>query len=113
MTNELYKKLVDYIDDEKYTIGELVSMSDIISWFFNVIWHDINEVPKFIEGDNTANQIIVFGETETGKGCSICSMVGEGIIYAPISGMTYKWGNCPFKKWAYVKDILTAEIYKS
>ncbi len=81
-------------------------------WYVNNLWHDIDEVPEYTEGDDTANQIIVFGKTRTGKGCSIASMIAEGILYAPVSGMTYKWGDCPFVKWAYAKDILTDEMMR-
>ncbi len=110
MTEELYKKVEEYIDCGNNTLSEQEAMYDAIMWFKGALWHDVNEVPKYTEGDNTANQIIVFGETRTGKGCSIGSMVAEGTLYAPATGVTYKWGDCPFIKWAYVKDILTDEM---
>lgn len=110
MTEELYKKVEEYIDNDNYTCREQEAVYDAILWFHGAIWHDIDEVPKYTEGDNTANQIIVFGETRTGRGCAVASMVEEGILFAPVSGMEYKWGDCPFKKWAYVKDILTEKM---
>ncbi len=112
MTKELYKKVQEYINDDNLTLSEQEAIQDAISWFRGTIWHDANEVPKYTEGDITANQIIVFGESRTGRGCAVASMVEEGTLFAPVSGMTYKWGDCPFKKWAYVKDILADEMSK-
>lgn len=78
-------------------------------WQKNHIWHDTNETPVYIEGDKYANSILVFGKTSLGLGSSVGNMVDENTIYTPINEKEYKWGECPFTKWAYVRDLTPKE----
>lgn len=78
------------------------------NWYRNNMWHDRREIPKCKEDD----QIIVYRQTSAGVDCSICGMIAEGVIYSPLTKKEYKWGECPFTKWAYIKDLLPTEGYK-
>ena len=78
------------------------------NWYRNNVWHDRREIPKCKEGD----QIIVFGQTSVGVGCSVCNVIGDRVIYSPLTQKVYKWGECPFTKWAYIEDLLPTEGYK-
>lgn len=77
------------------------------NWYRNNIWHDKREVPECKEDD----QIIVYGQTSAGIGCSVCGIIEDGVIYSPLTGKEYKWGECPFTKWAYINDLLPTEGY--
>ena len=74
------------------------------------LWHDVQEVPEYKE--DSTNLILVCGQTSLGLGCSVCNMIAEGVIYAPLMYKEYKWGECPFTKWAYVDELLPTDIKK-
>lgn len=78
------------------------------NWYRNNIWHDKREVPECKEDD----QIIVYGQTSAGIGCSVCGIIEDGVIYSPLTDKEYKWNQCPFTKWAYINDLLPTEGYK-
>jgi hypothetical protein len=70
------------------------------------VWHKISEVPNFVSDNTYTNSILVCGETSLGIGASVCHMIDQDTIYAPIASKEYKWGECPFTMWAYVRDLL-------
>jgi hypothetical protein len=70
------------------------------------VWHKISEVPNFVSDNTYTNSILVCGETSLGIGASVCYMIDQDTIYAPIASKEYKWGECPFTMWAYVRDLL-------
>lgn len=78
------------------------------NWYRNNVWHDRQEIPNRKEDDH----IIVCGQTSAGVGCSVCCMIADGVIYSPLTHKEYKWGECPFTKWAYINDLLPTEGYK-
>ena len=76
------------------------------------VWHDISERPRYIKGETTKNTIAVTGDTSVGPGMSVGTMVDEDEIYAPVSEKVYKWGECPFARWAYITDLMPEELIK-
>lgn len=70
------------------------------------IWHDVSERPVYSKDSKNCNQIVVYGGDEWEYSLSVCSMIGENTIFAPISGREYRWGKCPFTKWAYAEDLI-------
>lgn len=74
------------------------------------VWHDMSERPRYIKGETTKNTIAVTGDTSVGPGMSVGTMVDEDEIYAPITEKVYKWGKCPFAKWAYITDLMPEEL---
>lgn len=76
----------------------------------NNVWHDRRETPEYKEDKN--NQILVYGQNSAGRGCSVCSMIADGVIYSPMTHKEYKWGKCHFTQWAYIEDLLPTEGYK-
>lgn len=76
----------------------------------NNVWHDRRETPEYKEDKN--NQILVYGQNSAGRGCSVCSMIADGVIYSPMTHKEYKWGECHFTQWAYIEDLLPTEGYK-
>ena len=70
------------------------------------VWHKTSEVPNFVSDDTYSNSILVCGKNSLGIGASVCCMIDKDTIYAPITGKEYKWGECPFTMWAYVRDLL-------
>ena len=70
----------------------------------NFIWHlKKSEKPIHIPGQN--NQIIVYGETSHGVSFSICELISDGLVFSPISSITY-WSNCKFTHWAYLEELI-------
>ena len=69
------------------------------------VWHDVKEKPIYRKGI-FENQIAVYGITTMGEAMSVCSLIDENTIHVPINDKEYKWGKCPFTKWAYVTDLL-------
>lgn len=76
------------------------------------VWHDMSERPRYIKGETTKNTIAATGDTPVGPGMSVGTMVDEDEIYAPITEKVYKWGECPFAKWAYITDLMPEELIK-
>lgn len=79
------------------------------SLFVKLLWHNVSEKPVFDPANIACNQILVIGEIKSSHGDfagSVCEIMDDGTIYAPISGHNYEWGTCPFSKWAYLKDII-------
>lgn len=112
-SEELKKKMLEYSrreDDTDDTVGVDLRLMEDITWFLENVWHDVSEKPKYTEGDEFANLILVFGKTSLGYGCSVGNMVDDKTIYAPIAEKEYKWGMCPFTKWAYVSDFVLDKI---
>ncbi len=75
----------------------------------DVLWHDVKEKPVFDPANIACNQILVIGKIKSAHGDfagSVCQIMDDGTIYAPVSGHHYEWGSCPFSQWAYLKDIL-------
>lgn len=80
------------------------------NWYRNNVWHDRRETPEYKEEKN--NQILVYGQNSAGRGCHVCSMIADGVIYSPMTHKEYKWGECHFTQWAYIEDLLPTEGYK-
>ena len=77
----------------------------------NKVWHLVSEKPEYkMESGTVYNQIAVIGAVDGKIAMSVCEMVDENTLYAPISEKEYQWGECPFKQWAYVKDLLPGLI---
>ena len=100
--------------DHTATIGSL--RDDILRYINSLqeepvskVWHNTNEIPNYNEDDMYSNQILVFGKSSVGQGCSVCSMIDKETIYAPISHKEYNWGECPFTMWAYISDVLRVQ----
>ena len=73
------------------------------------LWHDVSEKPRYDYTVGALNQIIVAGKNSATGGLiamSVGSMSDEDTLYCPLNDKEYKWGKCPFTKWAYAKDIL-------
>ena len=78
-------------------------------WYRNKVWHDIKETPVFNPANIACNQILVIGKIKSAHGGfagSVCQIMDDGTIYAPVSGHHYVWGTCPFSQWAYLEDLL-------
>lgn len=67
------------------------------------VWHDVKEKPIY---KNREIQLAVYGITTIGDAMSVCSLIDKNTIYVPLNDKEYKWGTCPFTKWAYVTDLL-------
>lgn len=76
------------------------------------VWHDITDIPQYIEGDTTHNTIAVIGRTSVGTGMSVVTMIGEDEIFVPLTQKNYVWGECPFEKWAYITDLIPDGLIK-
>jgi hypothetical protein len=73
------------------------------------VWHDKSEKPLYNKTSDALNMIAVAGVNRYSNGqeaMSVGELLSDGKIYAPISGKEYKFEECPFTKWAYVKDLL-------
>ena len=82
-------------------------------WYRNNVWHDAKkEKPVYYDDDSHTNQIVVIGNTPVGVGMSVVSLISEDTIYSIVTRKEYKWGCCPFSKWAYMEDLLPTEGYK-
>jgi hypothetical protein len=82
-----------------------------VNWYRNSVWHDVTEVPVYHDDCFRSNQIAVTGGTSDADTMAVCSMISENEIYSPVSRKEYKWGECPFTKWAYVEDLLPTSVY--
>ena len=72
------------------------------------LWHDVSEKPRFDNTVGALNQIVVSGKnTASGfTAMSVASLNEDGTLFCPINEKEYEWGECPFTKWAYAKDVL-------
>lgn len=71
------------------------------------LWHDVSEKPRFDNTVGSLNQIVVSGKNTAGfTAMSVASLNKDGTLFCPINKKEYEWGECPFTKWAYAKDVL-------
>lgn len=73
------------------------------------LWHDVLEKPRFDNTVGALNQIVVSGKNTASGGStamSVASLNEDGTLFCPINEKEYEWGECPFTKWAYAKDVL-------
>ena len=75
------------------------------------IWHDASDRPEYAADSRSNNQILVFGPTENGGKCSVCTLMESGAVYTPLNHELYQWGQCHFTKWAYVDELLPRDDY--
>lgn len=86
--------------------------NQVKQWLTRSFWHDVKEKPVFDPANIACNQILVIGKIKSAHGDftgSVCQIMDDGTIYAPVSGHHYEWGSCPFSQWAYLKDILPSK----
>ncbi len=88
--------------------GERVTPPNIPApHFMERFWRSKDERPEYKKtGSRSSNQLLVYGSTKLGEGCSVCNIMDDGTVYAPIAGKNLTWAECLFTHWAYIDEIM-------
>ena len=77
--------------------------------FMARFWHGKDERPEYTADSRSSNQLLVYGSSKLGEGCSVCNIMDDGTVYAPIAGKNLTWTECRFTHWAYIDEIMPVE----
>ena len=77
--------------------------------FMERFWHGKDKRPEYRADSRSSNQLLVYGSSKFGEGCSVCNIMDDGTVYAPIAGERLMWLDCRFTRWAYVDEIMPVE----